>query len=795
MRPMELARRSFLALTMLGLLAQEGPAQERPAGRIIRKISIEGLKRLSAPSITAKMKIRIGQVYDPGAVSEEAGHLFKLGEFNRVDPEVRDFEDGVEVIFKVQEMPRVAAVRFDVRDTTSGKPSLNQKDLREQISTKPDGRLSQYALKVDSDKLLSYYRDKGYGFAQVQTAVKESPSGAEVTFLIDEGPRVRIQEIVFTGNRSIDASALLGVMETRPKDVIFFGFIHPGYYSETGLSRDIAQLTNYYRGKGFFEARLAVQDLEFDPALERMKIVILVEEGPRYTFRGYRFEGNHVFSTPVLEPLTRAPLNQPYDEERMQEDRLEIVKYYRDRAYIFSKVTPLYEYGPVGTDVRIRFEIEEGNEIYIEHVRIRKNTRTQDRVIRRELEFYPGEKVSHTNLDKSKSNLARLQIFKDVHFGFEPGSSKEKSDVVVQVDEDESTGQLILGFGVTSGFGLIGNFSILKRNFDISDLPSSLYEIPESFTGAGQTLNLVAQPGTQRSLYRATFVEPYLFDTRNSLSLSGSIIKIIRRDYDEDRDSFTPRIGHAFDFDRDLVFSVGSRVEQVRISHIDVGAAPDVFAAEGFTTIIAASTSLEYNKVLQDRWEGPFQGHREQVSYEYGGQPLGGEVNFHRIESALDLYFPIYVHEENQLHHVIGLFSKVGVIEGHHSTDTIPIFERFFLGGPNSVRGFQFRGLGPHFGGDALGGSAAWYGNVEYVFPLFQKFLRGVVFLDYGNLAPDFESFSLDETRLAVGAGVRINFPFLGGQPLPIGLYLGHALRKEEGDHTRLFLFTIGVPF
>jgi outer membrane protein insertion porin family len=181
--------------------------------------------------------------------------------------------------------------------------------------------------------------------------------------------------------------------------------------------------------------------------------------------------------------------------------------------------------------------------------------------------------------------------------------------------------------------------------------------------------------------------------------------------------------------------------------------------------------------------------------YEYGGEPLGGEVDFHRIESTLDLFFPIYVHEENQLHHVIGLFSKAGVIEGHHTTESIPIFERFFLGGPNTVRGFEFRGLGPHFNNDSQGGAAEWYGNVEYVFPLFQKFLRGVVFLDYGNLATDFNNFTLDETRLAAGGGIRVNFPFLGGQPLPIGLYLGHAFRKEDSDRTRLFLFTIGVPF
>ncbi len=785
-----------LALGLLGILAAAAPAQERPQPPVIRKITIRGLKRLSEPSVLAKMKIRIGQTYDPRAVSEEAGHLFRMGDFSQVlDPQVDLFEDGVEVIFTVKEKPRVTAVRFEVLDTPSGKPSISQSDLRSEISTKADGRLSDYAVKVDSDTIRRLYREKGYPFVEVKTALKDEAAGVSVTFIIEEGARVRIREIDFIGNRSIDSGTLQREMETRTKD-FFFGLFHPGFYDESILATDISRLTNVYRGKGFFEARLAVDDLVFDRPMERMRILIRVEEGPRYTFRGYDFEGNKVFSTAVLAALTRAPIGQPYDEERMQEDRNELLKYYKDRAYISVRVD--YQHHPSweGTDVRVRFKIEEGNETYIEHIYIRSNEHTQDRVIRRELEFYPGEKVNFSKMEKSRSNLSRLQIFKDIRLSFEDTAPSRpgKKDVVVQIDE-EPTGRLVLGFGVSSGFGLIGNFSILKRNFDITDLPDSIYEIQDSFTGAGQTMNIVIQPGTLRSLYQATFVEPYLFDTRNSLTLSGAIRTIIRDDYDEDRLSFQPRIGHAFDFDRDLVFTIGSRIEQVEISHIDPLAAPDVKEAKGFTSIIALNSGLTYDKVLHDRWEGPYEGHREMATFEYGGEPLGGEVDFYKAGSSLDLYYPIYVHQEDQLHHVIGLFSKFGIIEGHHSTESIPIFERFFLGGPYDVRGFLFRGLGPHFRGDALGGTTAWYGNLEYVFPLFQKYLRGVVFLDYGNLSPDFQEFVMDETRLAAGGGIRINFPFLGGAPLPIGFYFANAFRHESSDRLRFFLFTIGAPF
>ena len=266
-----------------------------------------------------------------------------------------------------------------------------------------------------------------------------------------------------------------------------------------------------------------------------------------------------------------------------------------------------------------------------------------------------GEKV-HT------PNLARLAIFREIDFDFSPGSDKDLRDVIVRVEE-QPTGRLMIGFGLTSGFGVIGNFAIQKQNFDITDYPDSIYDIPDSFTGAGQTLNIVLQPGTQRSLYQFSFTEPYLFDTRNAMTLRARSISILRRDYDEGRLSFTPSIAHAFDFDRDLVLSVGARIEEVEIDRIEPDAPPDAFAAAGKTTIIAAETALIYDKVLHEPLEGPYSGHRERISIEYGGDPLGGHIDFTKTEGSLGLFYPIHTIEEERLHHVISLFSRFGIIE------------------------------------------------------------------------------------------------------------------------------------
>jgi outer membrane protein insertion porin family len=486
---------------------------------------------------------------------------------------------------------------------------------------------------------------------------------------------------------------------------------------------------------------------------------------------------------------------QPFSFDAVQRDQKEIEAYYGDRAYIFAKVNTKPEWEMQGHDVHVRFDIEEANEIFIEEIKIRGNEKTQDRVVRRELEFYPGERVDLSKLTKSRSNLNRLQFFKSVDYTFENGSSPSQKHLVVNIEE-ETAGRLMLGFGVTSGFGIIGNFRIIKQNFDFLDWPDSFYDIPESFTGAGQTLDLRAEPGTQRSLYRFSFTEPYIFNTRNALTLSASRLTILRNDYDEDRSTFSPRLAHAFDFDRDLVLALSYRIEEVEISDLEADAPADAFAVRGFTTVSAASVGLRHDKVLYEYMEGAYEGVANVLSFEYGGGALGGDVDFYKPEVANEFYYPLYTSGRGPaaLHHVVSIVNRFGIIEPHSGADPIPIFERVFLGGANTVRGFDFRGLGPHDGNDPIGGTAWLWGNVEYSFPILLRFLRGVVFFDYANLSEDIDSFDFSEMRYSVGGGLRLTFP-LPGNPIPIGLYLGFPIKKEDEDETKTFSFTIGVPF
>lgn len=772
--------------------AQEDPEQQFE-GQIIRRITIEGLTRTPEAELLAQLKVRLRQRFSTEDLRLEIGRLYQTGKFFEILPtKVEAFEDGVWVRIRVQEKPRVRQLKFVAVDTESQEPSVSTSSIEEAISTQLRGELTLFTLKLDAESIAQIYQDEGYVFVEVNSSVEDVRGGVSVSFRIKEGPRVRIQTIHFEGNRNVPSGTLKSLILTKEKDW-FFGLINPGYYDREELEQDLDKIEQYHRSLGFFDVHAAVTRLEFYDLNRKLDIYIHIEQGPRFTFEGYDFSGNVIFPDSVLRQLVNAKPGVHFSSESVEQDRKKVLAYYQDRAHVDSRVDPKPSYSEEGEKVRIRFDIVEGHEVTIEQVQIQGNFQTQDRVIRRELEFYPGEKVSGSKLEKSRSNLARLAIFREIDFDFSPGSDKDLRDVIVRVEE-QPTGRLMIGFGLTSGFGVIGNFAIQKQNFDITDYPESIYDIADSFTGSGQTMNIALQPGTQRSLYTFSFTEPYLFETRNALTIGGRAVTILRRDYDEGRIGFTPRIAHAFDFDRDLVLSVGLRLEEVEIDDIEFDAPPDAFEAEGKTSIVATNVTLLYNKVLYEPLEGPYGGHQEEISFEYGGEPLGGQIDFTKSDGALRLYYPIHVQEDEGLHHVLSLHSRAGLIEGRKDTSDIPIFERFFLGGPNTVRGFRFRGLGPHVNRDAVGGTVRWYGNAEYTFPLFQKFLRGVTWFDYGVLERDSEDINLERMRLAAGLGIRVNFPLLG-TPLPIALYFGKALRKEEEDRTRSFLFTIGAPF
>ena len=789
-----LSGRVFVLSLLLSAACATGFTQQSPlSGKLIRKISIEGLSKTPESELLGRLGFRIGERYNPEAVELEAARLFALGKFKRVlGPYESKYEDGVAIRFVVEEKPLVFKISYEGLysgaiteiDLLTGTPSLRllEGDL-----------FNEYLIRQDKQSIRKKFLDKGFLFVEIDHKVKTTSRGIEISFRIFEGTQVGIEDISFIGNDTFSESELLAQMTNKERKFWLFDLIMPTHFSPKNLQADIGSLKRFYRQHGFRDVQIESHSVELRPGKEGVDIEILVREGDQYTFEGYTFTGNSVFSDQVLSDLTTSITGTRFNQEDLQGDQEAILNYYKDRAYLFAKVSPKFVHSLDKPALRIEFNIEENNEIYINKIKIKGNLMTQDRVIRRELEFYPGEKIDNSRLVKSKSNINRLGLFPRVDYTYEPTPQPAYRDVTVNVAELPRYGNLSLGFGLSQGYGVFGQIQFTKRNFDILDTPESVYDLLTAFTGAGQSLTLRLSPGTIWSRYQLTFVEPYLFDTRNSLRLHAQSIKWWRYLWSERYTGFLPKVSHAFDFDRDLRIALGARFENVNIGDLEDDAPADAFTFEGDTLIMGLNLGLDYDKAFYHPTAGPYAGHKEKLEYKIAGGFMGSDLDYHHVTFGQNLYFPVYT-QENEDHHVIALKANFGVIEPFGDTDEIPIFERFFMGGPHTVKGFRHRGLGPHENGEPIGATAQVWGTAEYSFPVFEQLLRGVAFFDYGNLQ-NMSDFSLDKMRYVVGFGARLNFPLLGGAPIPIGLYFGTPLKRQPEDETRFFLFSLGYLF
>ena len=776
-----------LSLAPGNALAQQSPL----SGKQIRKITIEGLDKTPESEILGRLQFRIGERYNPEAVEREAAQLFAIGKFKRVlGPYESKFEDGVAIRFVVEEKPIVYKVLYLGRD------QLSESDF---YSSTPSLRLqegdlfNEYLVEQDRQAIRKKYLDEGFLFVAVDHKIETGERGAIVSFTISEGSRVQIENIRFSGNNAFSDSELRENMTTKAKGFWILSLFTPGYFKHSDLQMDIVNLKKFYRSHGYMDVQIEPSSIEILPEKDGLDIEIAIAEGEQYLFDGYLFTGNTVFSEQVLKELTVARAGAQFNQEKLDQDKKAILAYYKDRAYLFAQVSPKFSHSLDKPTMRVRFDIEENNEIHINKIKVKGNLFTQDRVIRRELEFYPGEKIDNSRLVKSNSNLSRLGIFQRIDYSYEPTSQPSYRDVVVNVNEVPNFGNIMFGFGLSAGHGIFGNIQLTKKNFDILDTPDSLYDLRTAFTGAGQTLSINLSPGTIWSRYQLTFVEPYLMDTRNSLRLNFRSIKWWRRRWEERHTGFLPSISHAFDFDRDLRTRIGARVGNIKVDNVDDDAPQDAKDVAGSTDIIGLTLGLEYDKLLYRPYEGPYAGHKETLDYEIAGSFFGSEIDFHKIRIGQSLVFPVYQQEDGN-HHVVALKANLGLIEPFGDTDEIPIFERLFLGGPQNVKGFRYRGMGPHEGSVPIGATGQVWGTVEYGFPVFEQVLRGVVFLDYGNLQ-DPSDFRFEDMRYVLGFGARLNFPLLGGIPIPIGLYFGTPIQREPQDETRFFLFSIGNIF
>jgi outer membrane protein insertion porin family len=769
-------------------------------------ISFEGNRRYSTENLKYSMRTKEGDVLDRDLLNRDIAMLRAY--FEEISFAEEPVPGGVRLSFKVVENPLVSRVDF------LGVAAFKEEELRTLVDTRPGYPLAGFRLENDVGRLERRYRDEGYHWAEVKAEALDDEGARRVLFRVVEGPYVKVSEVLFEGNEQISSKRLRGEMALRPSAT----FLTSTPFVERRLEEDRVALARYCRDQGFLDAKVWIRDTTFNAARDKATLRVLVEEGGPWNLGEVQVTGGAGL-TDRARVADRAARLQPGQRWlRKDVDRVVTEMEAESKRQGFSEARVTVEAVPraEGRVQDLRLVIDEGSRFLIRFLDVSGNVLTRDKVILREFTVAPGDPLDSAAVAKSVRRVLDTQYFMSAVPLYRDTDDPGKKDVEIRVEENPRTSKLRLGVGITSDRGIIGTFSVSFRNFDITDVPARFGDLLDGrgFKGAGQTLNIILEPGTRFSNYEVQFLEPWFLDRRLGVGFD-----VYRKDstifsYESSRTGAALQVQKSWlfpgeDLD-DLWFATLSpRVESVEVSHVDDHAPPNAFAIEGRNASHSATFDLLWRRVDQEH--ATERGWRVSAASEYGGGPLGGDFDYWKNQGEAVRVFTLW-RDADERAHTFKIRAGAGVAMAT-GEGKVPITERFFAGGSSgigAVRGYAYGGLGPHGRGDPskgpfrvfrtiennfgepMGGEAVATGSLEYGFPLFSDVIGGAVFLDAGNNG--FSTGDLrSDWRAAWGWGILIRIPFFG--QIPLRFDFGYPFKTVRGDDRQLLSFEFSTFF
>jgi len=765
---MKIFPRAFLLLALLVLFfkpvfceEETPPAKSEPAAPVapapekaVKSVFISGNKTVSASLILSKVKTKQGEVYKKNTVDEDIKRIYGLGYFSDVKSEIREYEDGLEVTFVVVEKPPIGQIIF------VGNKTIRDESLKKGLKIKQDEILDERQLKESVKAIREVYYKKGFTHAKVDYAIRLDPvtNRAVVTIMVDEGKRVRINKITFEGNKAFKSGQLLKLMATKTA----WWFFRSGIFNEDAFEADLDKIKAFYENNGFLDIKLE-PDLKYDEGGRFLWINIKVDEGKKYLVNTLVITGNSVIAEKDLRKPLKMTVGKAFSQEGLRNDADVVQGAYFEKGYIYATVKPETSLNPETNNIDVKYTIVENELTFVDRIEIKGNVRTKDKVIRREVRLRPGQPFDGKKLQRSKERLYNLGYFEDISFDTEK-TADNKANLIVEVKETK-TGEFSFGGGFSTVDKLVGFVQVTQRNFDILNFPT--------FTGGGQQLAIRAEFGTVRRDYQLSFTEPWVFDYPYLFGFDvyqNTHLKAedIGYGYSERDRGGDLRLGKEFDdYDRaDLTY----KLEEVRISDVDDTALDDLKKEQG--TNVISSLGLGLTRDTRDSTLSPTKGYVLYGSVAGAGGPFQGDKDFVKYYGSASFYFPFF--ERN----VLQLVARAGAVGAFGNSDSVPIYERFFAGGADTIRGYKERGIGPKdpATNSPLGGEAMLVGTAEYVFPIVE-FLKGAIFMDGGNVWQKESDFGRGGYKYSTGAGVRVKTP-VG----PVKLDFGYPLKVDPGE-------------
>lgn len=735
-------------------------AQERAP--LIGAIEIRGNIRIEQTTIRAAIKTKVGEPFSVVGLRKDLSAIFRLGYFSDVRIETEEFEGGLRAIFTVVEKPTIREVKI------SGNKKVDTKDIQEKLKLKAGDFFSRQVLKESTDAVLSLYEEKGYLYAKVEPKIKEVQGAVTIEYAIEEGKKLAVAEVDFEGNKSIPSGKLRKAMVTKKKGL--FSFITgSGVYRKEALAVDRLRIQLAYENEGFVRAQAGDPRVDIDRETGKIKIVFPITEGPRFKVGEVKVKGDEVYSAQDIKNALSQRSGDFFSRDGLRNDILKITDLYGQKGYAFAEIVPTTNIDDEKKAVNISFDIDKGLKTYVGKINVTGNLRTRDFVVRREFRFHESDLYNSAKYNRSVQRIKNLGIFEDVSVTTKRGERPDLIDIDAKVTE-RPTGAISGGVGFSSTENFIFALGLRQDNF----------------LGRGQRLNLRASLSSLRTDFTFTFVEPYLFGHEVSLSLDLYNRKDEFPAFTEDTTGGRAVFGKNITEFTNVFF--GYRFEDVELSDIS-GEAPVFLQRQRGRVTISSVVPSVVRDTTDSRIE-PTRGTYSRAFFEYAGGPLGG-TDFVKSVGEFRWYRTLARVTRDKLPLIFYLRGLAGYVNPFGDED-LPVFERFFVGGAETLRGFKFREAGPRDAtGELIGGTSELIFNGELRFPVPRvRLIKAALFTDIGNAFDEDHLFDLGDLRYNAGWGLRFSTP-IGVAAFDVGF----KLDRRDGESASAFHFRIGRAF
>ncbi|MFT7301866.1 MAG: outer membrane protein insertion porin family [Akkermansiaceae bacterium] len=736
------------------------------------EIRYRGAKTVNEARLRSHMAVAPGKKYSQTVLDGDVKTLYASGLVDDIQFFAEDVSGGVKVIAEVVTRPLISGLGFDGNSTFSDKKLANETKLGV-------GQVLSDTQIIKARKNIEKLYE-GYGYPDVTVTHRlqaTSRAGyADLVFLVGEGGKSEVYKIRFEGNNALKDADLRKEMETKEKGW-FSWFTKSGRINSVALDEDIGKVKDFYRSKGYWRAKVGLPKRV--PRIgEGVDLVIPVNEGPKYIVNSVGFPKIKVFTREELMPALSLVGNMPYSSKKVRDDIRMISSYYGSRGYADVAVVPDVREAD-GSRVNIFYRITPGSRKKVGRVNIQGNTKSQDKVIRREVPMRPGENFNSVDIDTTKRRLANLNYFDDVQVTSSNSTQPGYRDVNILVNE-KKTGSVNFGAGFSSVDNIVGFVNLEQTNFDITNWGR--------FTGGGQRFSASLRAGAERKDFRLSLVEPWFLGQKLSLGteLYYRDLLFLSDEYDQSN------IGGAV-FLRKPVGRKAYLKGEYRLESVDVEAESDTspaFQAED-GEFLRSALSLNYVYDSRDSNKLPRKGHKVDLGISVAGGFLGGDVDAYTISGTGTKHWNLAWDT------ILTARGSFAVVDEFGGDGNVPIFERQFLGGSRDLRGFEYRDIGPrdtegpNATNEVLGGASSFFGSLELTFPITQR-VRGAVFYDMGFVNEDPWDFSGSNLASDVGIGLRLDLP-LG--PLAVDYAIPLSSPDDEADQGGQFNFYLNYQF